>query len=66
MTACAPSISMTMVNKAFNLVITTLKSSFGEPFGGAENGVDPILWTPNLRLKPVSTHLQLPIHVHTN
>ena len=59
-------IILVMDNKAFHLIITTLNSSFGEPFGGPQKGLDPALWTRNLRLRPVSTDLQLLIHVHTN
>ena len=55
-----------MVDKAFYLVITTFNPVFGKPFGGPEKGFDPALWTRNLRLKPVSAHLQLPIHINTH
>ena len=55
-----------MVHKAFHLVITTFNPAFGKPFGGPEEGLDPALWTWNLRLKPVSAHIQLPIHIHTH
>ena len=55
-----------MVDKAFHLVITTFNPAFGKPFGGPERGFDPALRTLNLRLKPVSAHLQLPIHIHTH
>ena len=54
-----------MVDKAFHLIITTFNPAFGKPFGGPEKGFDPALRTRNLRLKPVSAHLQLPIHIHT-
>ena len=59
-------IILIMVDKAFYLVITTFNPAFGKPFGGPEKGFDPALWTRNLRLKPVSAHLQLPIHIHTH
>ena len=55
-----------MVNTAFHLVITTFNLAFGKPFGGPEKGFDPALRTRNLRLKPVSAHLQLLIHIHTH
>ena len=57
-------IILRMVDKAFYLVITTFNPAFGKPFGGPEKGFDPALQTRNLRLKPVSAHLQLPIHIH--
>ena len=59
-------IILIMVNKAFYLVITTFNPAFGKPFGGPEKGFDPALWTRNLRLEPVSAHLQLLIHIHTH
>ena len=59
-------IILIMVDKAFYLVITTFNPAFGKPFGGPERGFDPALWTRNLRLKPVSAHLQLPIYIHTH
>ena len=59
-------IILIMVDKAFYLVITTFIPALGKPFGGPEKGFDPALWTRNLRLKPVSAHLQLPIHIHTH
>ena len=59
-------IILIMVDKAFYLVITTFNPAFGKPFGGPEKGFDAALWTRNLRLKPVSAHLQLPIHIHTH
>ena len=59
-------ILLRMVDKAFYLVITTFNPAFGKPFGGSEKGFDPVLWTRNLRLKPVSAHLQLPIHIYTH
>ena len=34
-----PLIILVMINKAFHLVITTLNSSFGEPFGVPEKGL---------------------------
>ena len=55
-----------IVDKAFRLVITTFDPAFGKPFGRPEKGFDPALWTQNLRLKPVSAHLQLPIHIQTH
>ena len=59
-------IILRMVDKAFYPVITTFNSAFGKPFGVLEKGFDPALWTRNLRLKPVSADLQLPIHIHTH
>ena len=55
-----------MVDKAFELVITTFNPAFGKPFGGPENGFDPALRTWKVRLKPVSAHLQLLINIHTH
>ena len=59
-------IILIMVDNALYLVSTTFIPAFGKPFGGPEKGFDPALWTWNLRLKPVSAHLQLPIHIHTH
>ena len=52
-----------MVDKALHLVITTFNPAFRKPFGGPEKEFDPALGTRNLRLKPVSAHLQIPIHI---
>ena len=54
------------VDKAFCLAITTFNPAFGKPFGGPKKAFDLALWTRNLRLKPVSAHLQLQIHIHTH
>ena len=59
-------IILRMVDKGFYLVSTTFKPAFKKPFGGPEEGFDPALWTRNLRLKPVSAQLQLPIHIYTH
>ena len=55
-----------MVDKAFHLVITTFDPPFRKPFGGPKKGLDPALLARNLRLRTVSAHLELPIHIHTH